>query len=201
MKTLQFVAVKKIMINNMKVDKNLEKQFIAEVKTLGSTCHHNIVKLLCCIASESLKLLVYEYMANESLDKWLGIGVGVGGKTKKRASSSSTASTSTSTRIGNVPLDWPKRLQIAIGAAQGLHHMHQECPFCIVHRDVKSSNILLDSNFMAKIADFGLAKMLNKQEDQSGTTSDILGSYGYIAPGKPLIHYFFVFFFFCLLQN
>ena len=68
------------------------------------------MKLLCCIAIESLKLLVYEYMENESLDKWLGIGVGVSGKTKKRASSLSIASTSTSTRIGNAALDWPKRL-------------------------------------------------------------------------------------------
>ena len=187
----EFVAVKKIIVNNRKLDKNLEKQFRAEVETLGPTCHDNIVKLLCCIESESLKLLVYEYMENESLDKWLRVGVG--GKTKKRASSSSTASTSTSTRIGNAPLDCPTRLQIAIGAAQGLHHMHQECLPRIVHRDIKSSNIVLDSNFKAKIADFGLAKMLIKQEDhQSGTASAFLGSFGYIAPGKPLIHFSFL---------
>ncbi|RVW79230.1 Receptor-like protein kinase HSL1 [Vitis vinifera] len=74
-----------------------------------------------------------------------------------------------------------ERLQIAIGAAKGLCHMHENCSTPIIHRDVKSSNILLDAEFNAKIADFGLAKMLVKQGEPD-TMSGIAGSYGYIAP-------------------
>lgn len=182
------VAVKRILINDRKLDKNLEKQFTAEAQILGSIRHANIVKMLCTISSESSKLLVYEYMENQSLDKWL--------HSKKRASSS-TSSTQYAV------LDWPKRRQIAIGAAQGLRYMHEDCYNSIIHRDVKSSNILLDSQFKAKIADFGLAKMLTKQEE-SGTTSDLLGSFGYIAPGKHIQEFYpniCPSFLFCFLQN
>ncbi|XP_059592078.1 MDIS1-interacting receptor like kinase 1-like [Vitis vinifera] len=83
--------------------------------------------------------------------------------------------------VHNFVLDWPTRLQIAIGAAKGLCHMHENCSAPIIHRDVKSSNILLDAEFNAKIADFGLAKMLVKQGEPD-TMSGIAGSYGYIAP-------------------
>ncbi|CBI20586.3 unnamed protein product, partial [Vitis vinifera] len=83
--------------------------------------------------------------------------------------------------VHNFVLDWPTRLQIAIGAAKGLCHMHENCSAPIIHRDVKSNNILLDAEFNAKIADFGLAKMLVKQGEPD-TMSGIAGSYGYIAP-------------------
>ncbi|GAB2275802.1 hypothetical protein Dimus_010552 [Dionaea muscipula] len=85
------------------------------------------------------KLLVYEYMENESLDKWL--------HGRKRKSTPS-----------DVVLNWPTRMKIAIGAAQGLCYMHHDCSPPAVHRDIKPSNILLDSMFNPKIADFGLAK-------------------------------------------
>ncbi|XVE97606.1 hypothetical protein REPUB_Repub03eG0033900 [Reevesia pubescens] len=152
------VAVKKIW-NSKKLDHNLEKEFLAEVEILGNIRHSNIVKLLCCISSEDSKLLVYEYMNNQSLDRWL--------QGNKRRS--------------NAVLDWPTRLQIAVGAAQGLCYMHHECPTPIIHRDVKSSNILLDSEFKAKIADFGLAKMLTRHAT-SHTMSAVAGSFGYLAP-------------------
>ncbi|KAL4334374.1 hypothetical protein GQ457_07G044860 [Hibiscus cannabinus] len=155
------VAVKKIW-NSKKLDYKLEKEFLAEVEILGSIRHSNIMKLLCCISGEDSKLLVYEYMENQSLHRWLH-------GNKRRGS------------VYHTVLDWPTRLQIAVGAAQGLCYMHHECPTPIIHRDVKSSNILLDSEFKAKIADFGLAKMLTRHPS-SHSTSEVAGSFGYLAP-------------------
>jgi Leucine-rich repeat (LRR) protein/tRNA A-37 threonylcarbamoyl transferase component Bud32 len=161
------VAVKRIW-NNKKPEQKLENEFLTEVKILSSIQHANIVKLRCCISSGHSKLLVYEYLENRSLDLWL----------HRMSSRASTISGS----VQHVVLDWPKRFQIAVGAARGLSYMHHDCSPPIVHRDVKSSNILLDSEFNAKIADFGLAKMLIKQ-GESATMSDVAGSFGYIAPG------------------
>ncbi|XP_062148737.1 receptor-like protein kinase 5 [Alnus glutinosa] len=160
------VAVKRIW-NNKKPEQKLEKEFLTEVKILSSIQHANIVKLRCCISSGHSKLLVYEYLENRSLDLWL----------HRKSSRASTISGS----VQPVVLDWPKRFQIAVGAARGLSYMHHDCSPPIVHRDVKSSNILLDSEFNAKIADFGLAKMLIKQ-GESATMSNVAGSFGYIAP-------------------
>ncbi|XVF89148.1 hypothetical protein PTKIN_Ptkin19aG0107000 [Pterospermum kingtungense] len=160
------VAVKKIW-NSKKLDHKLEKEFAAEVETLSNIRHSNIVKLMCCISSDDSKLLVYEYMENQSLDRWL--------HGNKRRSMSEMSS------VYPVVLNWPTRLQIAVGAAQGLCYMHHESPTAIIHRDVKCSNILLDSEFKAKIADFGLAKMLNRHES-CHTMSAVAGSFGYIAP-------------------
>lgn len=154
-----FVAVKCIR-NNRKLEQELEKEFQAEVMTLSNIKHSNIVKLICCISSEDSKLLVYEYMENGSLNLLLDM---------HKTSSA-------------IILDWPRRFQIATGAAQGLCYMHHDCSLPIIHRDVKPSNILLDSEFNAKIADFGLAKMLIKQGEPT-TASVVAGSFGYIAPG------------------
>ncbi|CAI0543573.1 unnamed protein product [Linum tenue] len=159
-----FVAVKRIWNDE---DNKLAKDFMAEVETLSGIRHTNIVKLLCCISKGDSKLLVYEYMKNHSLDWWLRSGA-----------------------IKRAALDWPKRLNIAIGAAQGLAYMHHDCVPSIIHRDVKSSNILLDSEFNPKIADFGLAKItmmiMNSSSSSSGeaaaTLSTVAGSFGYMAP-------------------
>ncbi|CAN7101537.1 unnamed protein product [Brassica rapa subsp. narinosa] len=158
------VAVKRIW-DNKKLDKNLEKEFIAEVEILGTIRHVNIVKLLCCISREDSKLLVYEYLEKRSVDQWLH-GEKKGGDAEANS------------------LNWAQRLNIAVGAAQGLCYMHHDCTPAIIHRDVKSSNILLDYEFNAKIADFGLAKLLVKQNQQPHTMSAVAGSFGYIAPGN-----------------
>ena len=160
----QYVAVKRIW-DNKKLDKNLEKEFIAEVEILGTIRHVNIVKLLCCFSREDSKLLVYEYLEKRSLDQWL--------HGKKKGGDAEANS-----------LNWSQRLNIAVGAAQGLCYMHHDCTPAIIHRDVKSSNILLDYDFNAKIADFGLAKLLVKQNQQPHTMSAVAGSFGYIAPGN-----------------
>ncbi|XP_027358654.1 receptor-like protein kinase 5 [Abrus precatorius] len=162
---LGYVAVKKIW-NNKKLDHKLENSFRAEVRILSSIRHNNIVKLMCCISNEDSMLLVYEYLENHSLDKWL----------QKKSKSSSVPGS-----MNHVVLDWPKRLKIAIGIAQGLSYMHHDCSPPVVHRDVKTSNILLDTQFNAKVADFGLAKMLTKPGEVN-TMSAVIGSFGYIAP-------------------
>ncbi|BFG39834.1 hypothetical protein CerSpe_261080 [Prunus speciosa] len=164
-RTGDVVAVKKIW-KDKKLEEKLVKEFLAEVKILSSIRHANIVKLMCCISKDNSKLLVYEYLENRSLDRWL--------HKRNRPSNLSRS-------VHHVVLDWPKRLHIAVGAARGLRYMHHDCVPPIVHRDVKSSNILLDSDFNAKIADFGVAKMLVKQGELA-TMSAVAGSLGYIAP-------------------
>ncbi|EOA12841.1 hypothetical protein CARUB_v10025808mg [Capsella rubella] len=130
--------------------------FNAEIQTLGRIRHRHIVRLLGFCSNHETNLLVYEYMPNGSLGEVLH------GK-----------------KGGH--LHWDTRYKIALEAAKGLCYLHHDCSPLIVHRDVKSNNILLDSNFEAHVADFGLAKFLQ----DSGTSecmSAIAGSYGYIAP-------------------
>ncbi|KAL3618919.1 LRR receptor-like serine/threonine-protein kinase hsl2 [Castilleja foliolosa] len=137
-----------------------EGAFRAEVETMGGIRHINIVKLLFTCISEDYRILVYEYMENGSLGDVLH-DLGDGG----------------------VLLDWPKRLAIAMGTAQGLAYLHHDCVPAVMHRDLKSNNILLDEEFRAKVADFGLAKMLKVDVNESQQVmSRVAGSYGYIAP-------------------
>lgn len=150
----QTVAVKKLLGVNRQAE--MEGVFRSEVETLGSIRHCNIVKLLFTCSGED-RVLVYEYMENGSLGDVLhGEKVGV-------------------------VLDWTKRYEIAVGAARGLAYLHHDCVPAILHRDVKSNNILLDEDFRPRLADFGLAKTLQKEGDH-GQMSRVAGSYGYIAP-------------------
>ena len=123
---LTYVAVKKIK-SNRNSRQQLEASFRAEVKILSNIRHQNIVKLLCCISNKDSMMLVYEYLEHSSLDKWLH------NKNESLAMLDSAQ---------HVVLDWPKRLQIAIGIAHGLCYMHHDCSSPIIHRDIKTSDIL-----------------------------------------------------------
>ncbi|KAJ9166413.1 hypothetical protein P3X46_021175 [Hevea brasiliensis] len=133
------------------------KEFDAEVQTLSSIRHVNVVKLYCSITSEDSSLLVYEYMPNGSL--WDRL------HTSRK-----------------MELDWETRYEIAVGAAKGLEYLHHGCDRPVIHRDVKSSNILLDEFLKPKIADFGLAKIVPPSNGGKDSTHVIAGTHGYIAP-------------------
>lgn len=150
------VAVKKIWSKKL-ADSKHEKEFEAEVQILGSIRHANIIKLLCCISSPNSKLVVYEYMKNRSLYNWLHDPDGE-------------------------RLDWATRVSIALGTAQGLCYLHENCNPRIVHRDVKSSNILLDQDFKPKVADFGIARILTGNPGEPESMTGLAGSFGYMAP-------------------
>ncbi|KAM3301881.1 receptor-like protein kinase HSL1 [Capsicum chacoense] len=158
------VAVKKLWERTVKDEtpygavESDKDEFEIEVETLGKIRHKNIVRLWCCCDSGDSKLLVYEYMPNGSLGDLLH---------------------SCKAKL----LDWPLRFKIALDAAEGLSYLHHDCVPPIVHRDVKSNNILLDDEFGAKISDFGVAKVV-KAAIKGGveSMSVIAGSYGYIAP-------------------
>ncbi|CAN6231213.1 unnamed protein product [Urochloa humidicola] len=164
------VAVKQIR-SVESLDEKLEREFESEASILCNIRHNNIVRLLCCLSSTECKLLVYDYMDNGSLDRWLH------GDYILRAAHP----TARARPVQRVPLDWPTRLIVAVGAAQGLCYMHHSCSPPIIHQDVKTSNILLDSEFRAKVADFGLARML-VQAGEPNTMTWVVGSFGYMAP-------------------
>ncbi|KAF8006314.1 hypothetical protein BT93_K0570 [Corymbia citriodora subsp. variegata] len=131
-----------------------EEVFWAEVSTIGKINHMNLVRMwgFCCEGKH--KLLVYEYVKNQSLDKHLF--------------------------SGDV-IEWRDRFRIALGTAKGLAYLHHECLEWVIHCDVKPENILLDKTFQPKIADFGLAKLLQR-DSASSQFSRIRGTKGYLAP-------------------
>ena len=163
----EVIAVKKLWptgIAASKADDHRRRDsFSAEVKTLGSIRHKNIVRFLGCCWNRRTRLLMYDYMANGSLGSLLhernGNGVSVG-------------------RC----LDWEIRYRIVLGSAQGLAYLHHDCVPPIVHRDIKANNILIGDDFEAYIADFGLAKLVD-DGDFARSSNTVAGSFGYIAPG------------------
>ncbi|KAL2346608.1 hypothetical protein Fmac_000608 [Flemingia macrophylla] len=132
------------------------KEFETELATVGSIKHRNLVSLQGYSLSPFGNLLFYDYMENGSLWDHLH------GPTKKKK------------------LDWDLRLKIALGSAQGLAYLHHDCSPRIIHRDVKSSNILLDKDFEPHLTDFGIAKCLSPSK--SHTSTNIMGTIGYIDP-------------------
>ncbi|KAI3441524.1 Protein kinase domain-containing protein [Psidium guajava] len=135
----------------------VEREFQAEVEALSRAQHKNLVSLQGYCRHGNDRLLIYSYMENGSLDYWLH-----------------------ECNDGGSVLAWDIRLKIAQGAARGLAYLHKVCEPNIVHRDVKSSNILLDEKFEAHLADFGLSRLLRPYDTH--VTTDLVGTLGYIPP-------------------
>lgn len=134
-----------------------KKEFRSEVSIIGSIHHIHLVKLRGFCAEGTHRLLAYEYMANGSLDRWIFQSDNEKPK-----------------------LDWSKRFDIALGTARGLAYLHQDCESKIVHCDIKPENVLLDDQFSAKVSDFGLAKLMTREQSHVFTT--LRGTRGYLAP-------------------
>ncbi|GJN08550.1 hypothetical protein PR202_ga26485 [Eleusine coracana subsp. coracana] len=133
-----------------------EREFQAEVEIISRVHHRHLVSLVgYCLAGSSQRLLVYEFVPNDTLEHHLhGKGVPV--------------------------MDWNRRLTIALGSAKGLAYLHEDCHPRIIHRDIKAANILLDEKFEAKVADFGLAKLTT--DTNTHVSTRVMGTFGYLAP-------------------
>ncbi|PIA51106.1 hypothetical protein AQUCO_01100142v1 [Aquilegia coerulea] len=133
-----------------------EKQFRAEVSTIGTIQHVNLVRLCGFCSEGDTRLLVYDYMPNGSLDYHI-FG-----------------------QNDSAMMNWKTRYQIALGIARGLSYLHEKCRDCIIHCDIKPENVLLDADFYPKVADFGLAKLIGREFSRVLTT--MRGTRGYLAP-------------------
>ncbi|GFP84454.1 proline-rich receptor-like protein kinase perk5 [Phtheirospermum japonicum] len=132
-----------------------EREFQAEVEIISRVHHRYLVSLVgYCIAGEQ-RMLVYEFVQNKTLEFHLHAK-------------------------GQPVMDWASRLRIAIGSAKGLAYLHEDCHPRIIHRDIKAANILLDSNYEAKVADFGLAKL--SSDNYTHVSTRVMGTFGYLAP-------------------
>ncbi|KAI9072920.1 hypothetical protein K1719_011521 [Acacia pycnantha] len=136
-------------------DKRMEEQFMAEVGTIGRVHHFNLVRLIGFCVEKDTAALVYEYM-NGSVDKYL-FGE------------------------NNKSLAFEKLHEIAVGTAKGIAYLHEECQERIIHYDIKPENILLDDDLHPKVADFGLAKLCNREKSYI-TMTGLRGTPGYAAP-------------------
>jgi hypothetical protein len=143
--------------DKLAVNGGVRDSFSAEVKTLGSIRHKNIVRFLGCCWNRNTRLLMYDYIPNGSLGSLLHEG-------------------------NDNCLDWHIRFKIILGSAQGLAYLHHDCAPPIVHRDIKANNILIGLVFEPYIADFGFAKLVD-DGDFARSSRTLAGSYGYIAPG------------------
>ncbi|KAG1327904.1 L-type lectin-domain containing receptor kinase IX.1-like [Cocos nucifera] len=148
--TKQQVAIKRISRDS----KQGKKEYISEVTIISRLRHRNLVQLIGYCHERGDLLLVYEYMSNKSLDYHL--------YSEERL------------------LTWPERYQIAFGLASALLYLHEEWEQCVVHRDVKPSNVMLDSVFNAKLGDFGLARLVDHESNMQTTV--MAGTRGYMAP-------------------
>ncbi|KAL5559094.1 hypothetical protein UlMin_035305 [Ulmus minor] len=131
-----------------------EGEFLAEVSTIGRLNHMNLIEMWGYCAEGKHRLLVYEFLEHGSL----------------------------ADNLSSNALDWDKRFAIAVGTAKGLAYLHEECLEWVLHCDVKPQNILLDSKYQPKVADFGLSKLFNRDEVNNSNFSKIRGTRGYMAP-------------------
>ncbi|XP_051130453.1 putative serine/threonine-protein kinase [Andrographis paniculata] len=151
----RFIAVKVLTVELESLQK--EREFAAEITALSDIRHENLVNLRGCCVDGAQRLLVYDYMENNSLSHtYLG------------------------TEQNRAKFTWKLRKTIALGIAKGICHLHEEVNPHIVHRDIKSSNILLDHNSTAKLADFGMAKLF--RDGESHISTHVAGTLGYLAP-------------------
>ncbi|KAL1834895.1 hypothetical protein ACET3Z_004546 [Daucus carota] len=150
----EVVAIKQLDRNGLQGN----REFLVEVLMLSLLHHQNLVNLIGYCADGEQRLLVYEYMPLGSLEDHL-----------------------LDLRPGQPPLNWSSRMKIALHAARGLEYLHDRAHPPVIYRDLKSSNILLDEDFNAKLSDFGLAK-LGPVGDKSHVSSRVMGTYGYCAP-------------------
>ena len=149
------VAVKRMRMES----KHGQESFQAEVSSLSRIRHRNLVQLLGWCHEEDQLLLVYDYMCNGSLDEWLF---------------------PSSHLSNNQPLPLNLRHSILNGVAAALLYLHEECAQCVLHRDIKSSNVLLDGDWNAYLGDFGLARLIDHQKMEKTTV--MAGTFGYMAP-------------------
>ncbi|XAR52750.1 Non-specific serine/threonine protein kinase [Bertholletia excelsa] len=147
------VAVKRL-LNNLG---QAEKEFRVEVEAIGHVRHKNLVRLLGYCIEGTHRLLVYEYVNNGNLEQWLHGAMRQHGH-----------------------LTWEARMKVLLGTAKALAYLHEAIEPKVVHRDIKSSNILIDDDFNAKVSDFGLAKLLGA--GKSHITTRVMGTFGYVAP-------------------
>ncbi|KAL1371863.1 hypothetical protein HN51_002068 [Arachis hypogaea] len=149
------VAVKVI----KREDHHGDREFLAEVEMLSRLHHRNLVKLIGICTEESVRCLIYELVPNGSVESHLH-GV-------DRESS---------------PLGWSARMKIALGAARGLAYLHEDSSPRVIHRDFKSSNILLEDDFTPKVSDFGLARTATDENNNRHISTRVMGTFGYVAP-------------------
>lgn len=136
------------------------KEFMAEMKVLCKVHHASLVELIGYAATDDELFLIYEYAEKGSLKSHLH----------------------DPQNKGQTTLSWISRVQISLDAARGLEYIHEHTKNHYVHRDIKTSNILLDGSFRAKISDFGLAKLVAKTGDGEASTTKVVGTFGYLAP-------------------
>ncbi|MBA0641164.1 hypothetical protein Goklo_025745, partial [Gossypium klotzschianum] len=133
------------------------REFVTEIKVISEIEHENLVKLYGCCVEDNHRILVYNYLENNSLSQTL-LGSG----------------------HSNIQFNWRTRSKICIGIARGLAFLHEEVRPYIVHRDIKASNILLDKDLTPKISDFGLAKLI--PANLTHVSTRVAGTIGYLAP-------------------